>query len=60
MIEVEEHLTLRQAAARLNVGASTLRREIKLRRLRPVRKLGHRTVLIPASTLNRYLLRHTV
>lgn len=59
-LTVEEHLTLAQAAARINVGRSTLRRAIQLRRLRPVLKLGHRTVLIPASSLNRFLDRHAI
>jgi excisionase family DNA binding protein len=57
---VEEHLRLAEASARTKIGKSTLRREIKEGRLKPVVKLGHRTVLIPASSLNRFLEAHTI
>jgi excisionase family DNA binding protein len=57
---VEEHLTLADAAARTKIGKSTLRRDIKAGLIKRVVKLGHRTLLIPASSLNRYLEAHTI
>lgn len=57
---VEEHLTLAQAAERTKIGKSTLRREIRAGLIKRVVKLGHRTLLIPASSLNRYLEAHTL
>lgn len=59
-LSVEEHLTLEQAAVRLQVDKSSVRRWISRGLIKNVRIFGHRTKRIPASSLNAFLKSRTV
>lgn len=63
---VEEHLDPAAAAARLSVSVSTIRRAVRLGRrtagrrwIWPVRRLSRQLLLIPASSIARWLERAT-
>ncbi len=57
---VERHLSPAQVAERLGVSVCTVWRLIGRGEIRPVRKLGRRTVRIPESSVAQFLARHTV
>jgi excisionase family DNA binding protein len=57
-VYVVEHLSPRAFAARISVSVSTVRRELKLGRLRKT-KIGRR-VVIAADQANKWLEAHTV
>ena len=53
--ELEHHYDLETVAQRLGLGKSTVRALIRTKKIAPVQKLGHRTVRIPQSAMDRYL-----
>lgn len=57
---VEDQFTIEDVAKRLHKDYSTVHRWIKKGKITPVIKLGRRSVLIPASSLNRFLDKHKV
>ena len=52
---VEQHYTVKQVAALAGIEASTVWRRIRRGEIRPIVKLGHRTVRVPATAVNRWL-----
>jgi len=57
---VEEQLSMTQIAEKLGVNATTVWRWIQRGELKPVRKLGHRIVRVPASAVRRFLEARTI
>lgn len=55
----DQHVSIQQTAAALNVCDKTVRRLISAGEL-PAIRLGHRTVRIPLTAVNGYIDRHTI
>lgn len=55
----DQHVSIQQTAAALNVCDKTVRRMISAGEL-PAIRLGHRTVRIPLAAVNAYVGRHTI
>ena len=55
MPPLQQHYELETVAQRLGIGKSTVRAEIRAGRIAPVQKLGHRTIRIPQTAIDRYL-----
>lgn len=53
--QIEQHYTVAQVAGLLGVDPATIWRRVRTGEIRPVVRLGHRTVRLPASAVARWI-----
>lgn len=58
-IDIDQYVTIRQTAERLNVCSKTVRRLISTGEL-PAIRFGHRTVRIPVDAVSAFVNAHTI